>query len=99
MARRVSVDDIRQMNEIYYKCKSYAETARQTGWSAATVRNYIDKNFSPVLEDKIHRFDPNTEMPEFSTEMFEGIENWGALCVLSDEEKIEIVELWEEIVL
>lgn len=99
MARRVSVDDIRQMNEIYYQCKSYAETARQTGWSAATVRNYIDKNFSPVLEDKIHRFDPNTEMPEFSTEMFEGIENWGALCVLSDEEKIEIVELWEEIVL
>ena len=99
MARRVSVDDIRQMNEIYYKCKSYAETARQTGWSAATVRNYIDKNFSPVLEDKIHRFDPNTEMPEFSTEIFEGIENWGDLCVLSDEEKIEIVELWEEIML
>ena len=99
MARRVSVDDIRQMNEIYYKCKSYAETARQTGWSAATVRNYIDKNFSPVLENKIHRFDPNTEMPEFSTEIFEGIENWGDLCVLSDEEKIEIVELWEEIML
>lgn len=99
MARRVSVDDIRQMNEIYYQCKSYAETARQTGWSAATVRNYIDKNFSPVLEDKIHRFDPNTEMPEFSTETFEGVENWGSLCVLSDEEKIEIVELWEEIVL
>lgn len=99
MARRVSVDDIRQMNEIYYQCKSYAETARQTGWSAATVRNYIDKNFSPVLEDKIHRFDPNTELPEFSTKLFEGIENWGDLCVLSDEEKIETVELWEEIVL
>jgi hypothetical protein len=99
MARRVSVDDIRQMNEIYYQCKSYAETARQTGWSAATVRNYIDKNFSPVLEDKIQRFDPNTELPEFSTELFEGMENWGDLCILSDEEKIEIVELWEEIVL
>ena len=99
MARRVSVDDIRQMNEIYYKCKSYAETARQTGWSASTVRVYIDKNFSPVLEDKIHRFDPNTEMPKFSTEMFEAIENYGDLCVLSDEEKIEIVDLWKEIVL
>ena len=99
MARRVSVDDIRQMNEIYYQCKSYAETARQTGWSAATVRNYIDKNFSPVLEDKIHRFDPDTEMPEFSTTMFEGVENWGDLFVLSDEEKLEIIKLWEEIVL
>jgi hypothetical protein len=99
MARRVSVDDIRQMNEIYYKCKSYAETARQTGWSASTVRAYIDKNFSPVLEDKIRRFDPDTEMSEFSTELFEGIENWGLLCILSDEEKVEIVELWEEIAL
>ena len=99
MARRVSVDDIRQMNEIYYKCKSYAETARQTGWSASTVRTYIDKNFSPVLEDKIHRFDPDTEMPEFSTEMFEGIENYGDLCVLSEKEKIEIVDLWKEIVI
>lgn len=99
MARRVSVDDIRQMNEIYYQCKSYAETARQTGWSASTVRSYIDKNFSPVLEDNIHRFNPDTELPEFSTKMFEGVENYGDLCVLTDEEKIEIVKLWEEIVL
>ena len=99
MARRVSVDDIRQMNEIYYQCKSYAETARQTGWSASTVRAYIDKNFSPVLEDKIHRFNPDTEMPIFSTEMFEGVENYGDLCELTDDEKVEIVALWEEIVL
>ena len=99
MARRVSVDDIRQMNEIYYQCKSYAETARQTGWSASTVRSYIDKNFSPVLEDNIHRFNPDTELPEFSTKIFEGVENYGDLCVLADEEKIEIVKLWEEIVL
>lgn len=98
MARRVSVDDIRQMNEIYYKCKSYVETARQTGWSAATVRNYVDKNFSPVLENEIHRFDPNTELPEFSTEMFEGVDNYGELCALSDEERVEIVGLWRELV-
>lgn len=99
MARKVTTEDIRQMNEIYYQCKSYAETARQTGWSASTVRNYIDKNFSPVLEDNIHRFDPDTEMPEFSTAMFEGVANLGDLCVLTDEEKIEIVALWEEIVI
>lgn len=99
MARRVSVDDIRRMNEIYYQCKSYAETARQTGWSASTVKNYIDRNYSPLLEKDIHRFDPDTEMPEFSTSMFEGVENWGDLCVLSDEEKLEIGQLWKEIVL
>jgi hypothetical protein len=38
-------------------------------------------------------------MPEFSTEMFEGVENYGDLCVLSDEEEVEIVKLWEEIVI
>ena len=97
MARRVTVDDIRQMNEVYYKCKSYAETARQTGWSAATVRNYIDKNFSPVLEDNIHRFDINSELPEFSTERFEGVDNYGEICALSDEERLEIVDLWKEL--
>lgn len=99
MARRVTIDDIRQMNEIYYQCKSYAETARQTGWSASTVRTYIDKNFSPLLEDNIHRFNPDTEMPEFSTAMFEKVENLGDLCELSEDEQVEIVELWREILL
>lgn len=97
MTRRVSVDDIRQMNEIYYQCKTYTEVARQTGWSAATVRKYIDKNFVPITEEQIRRFNPKTDLPEFSTKMFEGIQNYGDLCVLSNEEKIEIEELWKEI--
>lgn len=97
MARKVTVDDIRRMNEIYYQCKSYAETARQTGWSASTVRNYIDHNFSPVLEDNIHRFNPDTEMPPFDEKKFEGLDNFGLLCILSDAEYEEIKELWKEL--
>lgn len=97
MARRVSVDDIRRMNEIYYQCKSYAETARQTGWSASTVKNYIDVNFKPVIEENVVRFNVKTDLPEFSTEQFVGQENFGALCVLSEEEKEEIVLMWEEL--
>ena len=97
MARRVSVDDIRQMNEIYYQCKSYAETARQTGWSASTVKNYIDVNYKPVIEENKIRFNIETDLPEFSTELFNGQPNYGALCVLSEEEKEEIVLMWEEL--
>jgi hypothetical protein len=97
MVRRVSVDDIRQMNEIYYKCKSYAETARQTGWSASTVSKYIDKNYTPAAESDIKRFDKSS-MPTFSTVAFETVDNLGDLCVLSDEEKEEIKELWKELV-
>lgn len=96
MARRVSVDDIRQMNEIYYKCKSYAETARQTSWSASTVAKYVDKNYAPAVESDIKRFDVS-KMPEFPLIAFENVTNFGELCVLSDEEREEIRELWKEL--
>ena len=99
MARRVSVDDIRRMNEIYYQCKSYAETARQTGWSASTVKNYIDINYKPVIEENVVHFNMETDLPEFSTELFSDQLNYGALCVLSEEEKEEIVLMWEELMI
>lgn len=97
MARRITVDDIRKINELYYKYKNYAEVARQTGWSASTVRAYVDKNFNPIIEDQIKRFDPNTDMPDFDETIFEGVENYGDLCVMSDEEFEEIKALWKEI--
>lgn len=97
MPRRITVDDIKKINELYYQYHNYAEVARQTGWSASTVRSYVDKNYNPVIEDKIKRFDPNTDMPEFDESLFEGVDNFGDLCVLSDEEYEEIKQLWEEI--
>ena len=45
MARKVTTDDIKQFNELYYKYKSYAEVARITGWSSSTVSKYVDKNY------------------------------------------------------
>lgn len=97
MAKRVTIEDIRQMNEIYYHCKSYAETARQTGWSAATVRNYIDKNFVPTVAENICRFNPKTDLPDFSIAAFRDIDNYGDLCHLSEAEIAEIKLLWEEL--
>lgn len=97
MARRVSIEDIKQMNIEYLNCHSYAEVARRTGWSAGTVRAYIDKNFNLAKESEIHRFDPNTEFPEFSTELFKGVDNYGDLCIMSDGEFEEIKQLWIEL--
>ena len=94
--RKVSMDDIKKMNEIYYKCHSYAETARQTGWSAATVRSYVDKNYNPIIESEVIRFNPDTDLPPFNTDIFKGVENFGDLCVLSDVEREEIKQLWKE---
>ena len=31
MARKITIDDIHKINELYYKYHNYAEVARQTG--------------------------------------------------------------------
>jgi hypothetical protein len=96
MARKVSIDDIRQMNEIYYKCKSYAETARQTGWSASTVSKYVDKNYQPVPKEDIRHFEG--VLPQFDEEMLDVLCNtFDTVCVLSKKEIEEIEELWKEL--
>lgn len=96
MARKVTNEDIKLMNDIYYRTKSYAKTARQTGWSAGTVSKYVDKNYTPIVEAEIKHF-AVTDLPEFSTSAFVGVENWGDICVMTDEEKAEIKELWREL--
>lgn len=98
MAQKVTLQDIKKMNEIYYNCHNYAEVARQTGWSAATVKKYIDKNYKPIDESKIIRFDSEVDLPkDFSTEIFKNVDNYGELCTLLNQEKVEIRDLWEEL--
>lgn len=98
MANKVTNEDILRINEIYYKTKVYAETARQTGFSASTVKKYVIPGWQPVTVENIKRFDINI-LPNFqkAVEIFRGINNYGNLCTLTDFEKEEIKELWEEL--
>ena len=98
MASKVTNEDILRINELYYKHKTYAEVARQTGFAASTVKKYVDKNWEPVKTENIIRFDL-VNLPNFSeaTEIFRGVENYGDLCVLSDNEKEQMKSLWEEL--
>lgn len=98
MASKVTNEDILRINELYYKHKTYAEVARQTGFSAGTVKKYVNKNWTPVVIENIKRFDMAL-LPDFqkAVEIFRGISNYGNLCVLTDYEKSEIKELWEEL--
>ena len=88
MANRVSSEDILCMNEIYYKTHVFAEVARQTGFSASTVRKYVDV------------FNMN-DIPDFkeAVKCFRGVDNYGDLCVLTEQEREEIKELWAELVI
>ena len=98
MARRVTNEDFKLMNDIFYRTKSYAETARQTGWSAGTVSKYVDKNYAPSATTEIVRVDMSILPTEFNTDIF-NIPNLGDLCVLTDDEKEDITNLWKEMAL
>ena len=93
---RVTSEDILRMNEIYYKTHVFAEVARQTGFSASTVRKYVDVNWKPVELDKIIKFDLNN-LSEFDTTPFKHVSDYGAMCILDDEEIDQIRELWKEL--
>lgn len=94
---RVTSEDILRMNEIFYKTHVFAEVARQTGFSASTVRKYVDTNWKPVINENIIRFEFN-QIPEFDSSIFRGIDNYGELCVLTEREKDEMKELLKELV-
>ena len=98
MASKVTNEDILRINELYYKHKTYAEVARQTGFSAGTVKKYVISGWQPVATESIQKFDPAT-LPDFqkAVEIFRGIQNYGNLSVLTEFEKNEIKELWKEL--
>lgn len=96
MANRVTSEDVLRMNEIYYKTRVFAEVARQTGFSASTVRKYVDTKWKPVKAENVVKFDMN-DLPEFDTSAFKGIDNYGDLCVLTEREQEEMKELWGEL--
>lgn len=101
MARRVTKEDIIKINEAFSKTHSYNKTAEITGWSAATVRKYVNgASFKkpatppPTIKDF---FNPDL-IGDFDPSCFE-IENWGVLCVIDEQspEKTEIEQLWEDL--
>ena len=84
---KVTPQDVQIFNEKYYACHNYAQVARETGFSASTVRKYVQKDWTPpVIEDRI----------EFCAIQFQNSSNFGELCELTEEEEQEIVELWKE---
>lgn len=96
MAKKVSIEDIQKINELYFKYHTYAQVARETGFAPTTVKKYVDPNWKPK-ESKTYKRFYSKDLPEFSTEIFHGIKNFGDLCTLSEEERKEIEELWEEL--
>ena len=97
--RTVQESDKIQFNELYLKYGTYAEVARQTGFSASTVRRYIVPNYvsQDILEDlkvefagDLQNLGPKLPYPKTA-------QDWQNLFLMSEEEKEEIEELRKEI--
>lgn len=98
MARKVTPEDIKNFNELYLKLKTYAAVARETGFSASTVKKYIIPNYVSVSQKEVKRYEGD-DVLHFTTKPFLNLDNFGELCVLSEEEKMEIEELWGDMAL
>ena len=99
MARTIVTQDmIKQINELYLRIKTYSGVAREVGISPSTVKKYIIPNYQSEENIKKIIF-KKEDIPELSFEKFKNLEDWGSLCNLTDEEKEEIKELWNEILM
>lgn len=97
MAKKVTNDDIIKMNELYVTLGTYAAVAREVGFSASTVSKYIKKDYVPLAQREVIKFTDDMFPEEIDVSLFKGLTNFGDVCVLSDEEKDEIEELWKEL--
>ena len=61
---RVSPDDIINFNNLYLKYRTYAGVARETGFSASTVKKYIIPGYEPAPATKIKKFEGEKEYNE-----------------------------------
>lgn len=90
---RVSPEDIIKFNDLYLELKTYAGVARETGFSASTVKKYIIKDYVPAEKIETQKF--SGDLPEFIPEVFRR-QNWVSFLDMTEEECEEIKELWKE---
>lgn len=100
MARTITNEQIIEMNELYLKIKTYAGVSRAMGGSPSptTVKKYIIPNYISKENKKLKVFHKD-DLPEFAIDIFNGVDNWGDLCLLSESEKEGIIKLWDELIL
>lgn len=84
--KRVTPQDIVNINELYLIHKVKAEVARQTGFSASTVAKYIipDYKAEPINTEYEKIEEKSVDVSIFL------IPNWNDLIIISDEERADM---------
>ena len=99
MAKRVTEDDKILFNTLYLKLGTYSGVAKETGFSASTVKKYIVPDFK-IPEDNVAIKFTKEDIPKvFDPITLVESKNWGELCNLTPEEVVEINELKKELLI
>ena len=98
--RKIGIQEIEKINELYRKNGTYAAVARELGIAPSTVKKYVSAGnvhgASPIKSDDEVKRVRLSDLPKFDIDSFEG-RALGDLCVITDEEMENIKSLWEEI--
>ena len=93
MAKKVTNEDIIQMNEAFLLCRTYSGVAKATGWSASTVKKYIIDGYVSSKKPIEYSIVPLS----IEQTIQKLIEN-NAICDVTEEEKLELKELQKDII-
>ena len=92
MAKRITEEDIKIINETFLVCKTYSGVAKATGFSPSTVKKYVIPNY--VSEKPQIQY--NIVLPSIE-ETIEKLKSYSALCSITEEEKENLKEIWSTI--
>lgn len=99
MAKRVTEQDIIDMNEAYLLCGTYSGVAKALGWSASTVKKYIIEGYqSKGIAGEI----PSTKIfvePAAIDEAMDYLVNHSNLSCLTEQEKKDMKDIWKGMLL
>ena len=98
MSRTVVTQEmVKEINELYLQIGTYTGVARKIGIAPTTVKKYIVPHY--IAESTIQKkvFDKNKISKDIDFSPFINKEDWGSLCILSEQEKEEVKELWKEL--
>ena len=93
--RRVTDEDIIQMNEAFLLCGTYSGAAKATGWSASTVKKYIISGYTSQIDAAAQ--ESMITLPDLD-EVVTNLKQMVHATMLTSEEVLEVTELWKEMI-
>ena len=94
--RRVTEEDIIQMNEAFLLCGTYSGAAKATGWSASTVKKYIISGYTSQIDTAVQ--ESMITLPDLD-KVVANLMQMAHATMLTSEEALEVTELWKELIM